>query len=108
MSTVDISAVMDATKRLSDAYAARREAVANLKHVRELCGQQGYSISINGIRVPVAGMDRRTYNSKLIRGREMIHLGALKALQGIVDHWTSEVAKRERELAALTIHGGAA
>lgn len=38
------------------------------------------SVTVNGVTVAVSTCDNRTYQGTLIRGREMIHLGALKAL----------------------------
>lgn len=72
-------------KRLMELESALEVARQQLKTVRMLNGQKGYSISINGVQVTVADMDPQTYNAKLIRGREMLHLGAIKALQARVD-----------------------
>lgn len=67
--------------------------------VKSLCGQSGYRITIAGVRVEVAEMDRRTYMAKMIRGREMIHLGALKVLDARVDELNRKLSERIQMLA---------
>lgn len=104
---IDVLAVRKASDLLAEAYQYLTKAEADLKSLRGLGGQQGYSVTVNGVAVRVAEMDRY-YNSQLIRGREMIHLGALKALQANVDHWRDEISRRESALAALArVQGGA-
>ena len=106
---VDTAAAAEAIKALQRAYSEREQAKKNLAKVRALSGQQGYRVTIDGVAITVAEMDSRTYMAKLIRGREMIHLGALKALESLVDFWDGQVAECEQRLAALTGgKGGAA
>lgn len=73
-------AVMKAVEVLERAEAAHKVAVERLATVRGHAGQRGYAVTVNGVRVDVSECDSRTYQGTLIRGREMIHLGALKAL----------------------------
>ena len=79
----------DAIKRQANNVAAwqqrLKEATSHLASIRALNGQTGYSISIGGRNITVATMDSRTYMAVMIRGMEMIHLGALKALAGEID-----------------------
>lgn len=98
---IDTTKVKAASDALWKAYEARDKAIADLNKVRGLGGQTGYAVTVNGVRVDVAEMDRY-YNGALIRGREMIHLGALKALQANVDFRKQDVAAREAELKELT------
>ncbi|PPU15846.1 hypothetical protein XacyCFBP2565_08610 [Xanthomonas arboricola pv. corylina] len=98
---IDIPAVRNAAEKLEKARDALAQAQKNYEAVKGLCGQKGYAVSVNGVRVDVAVMDSQTYQAKLIRGREMIHLGAQKALQAQIDAWVRYVAHLEFELRAL-------
>ena len=73
-------AITEAVKALESAEKSYQAATDRLATVRGHAGQSGYSVSVNGVTVAVSTCDRRTYQGTLIRGREMIHLGALKAL----------------------------
>lgn len=73
-------AVMEAVKALELAEKSQQIASDRLATVRGHAGQSGYSVTVNGVTVAVSTCDSRTYQGTLIRGREMIHLGALKAL----------------------------
>ena len=73
-------AVTISIKNLETAEQAWQKAKDRLATVRGHGGQSGYSVSVNGVTVAVSTCDSRTYQGTLIRGREMIHLGALKAL----------------------------
>ena len=73
-------AVTEAVKALESAEKSYQVASDRLATVRGHAGQSGYSVSVNGVTVAVSVCDSRTYQGTLIRGREMIHLGALKAL----------------------------
>lgn len=76
--TEEVSA---AVKKLEDAEKSHALAKQRLETVRGHAGQNGYSVSVNGVTVAVSACDsRNNYQGTLIRGREMIHLGALKAL----------------------------
>lgn len=85
---------------VAKAEEAVRTAIHQLDTVRRLNGQHGYSITVNGIKVDVAVMDR-SYQGALIRGREMIHLGALKALDGMVDLAKARLAAEREKFAKL-------
>ncbi len=106
MNSIDTAAVDAANKALKEAYAALDTAESNYKTVKSLNGQSGYSIAVNGVPVDVAVTDCRTWSAVLIHGREMIHLGALKALQSIIDARRQNVAALEAELKRIA--GGAA
>lgn len=82
------------------AKAAHDRAVAELQLVRQTNGQHGYSVTVNGVSVAVAenGGRESGWASKLIRGREMIHLGAIKALQAVVDNHAHKVKQIEELL----------
>lgn len=73
-------AVTQAVKDLESAEKSHQIATERLATVRGHAGQSGYSVTVNGVTVAVSTCDSRTYQGTLIRGREMIHLGALKAL----------------------------
>lgn len=76
-------------------------AISNYDRIKGLNGQQGYSLTIDGVPIMVASMDRNTYSAKLIRGREMIHLGVLKALDSQIDDGRGRVTACKIKLAAL-------
>jgi hypothetical protein len=88
-------AVKHAVSMLEQAEAAHKVAAERLATVRGHAGQRGYSIIVNGVRVDVSTCDSRTYQGTLIRGREMIHLGALKALGAELQH-AADVVKAWR------------
>lgn len=95
-------AVVNSAQMLEKAEAAHRLSLERLQTVRGHAGQHGYSVTVNGVRVDVSECDSRTYQGTLIRGREMIHLGALKALAAEVDHAASVVKAWKRRLSELT------
>lgn len=86
-------------KRVANAEESLDRATQNYSTVKRLNGQSGYSVIINGVTIPVASCDTRTYQGTMIRGREMIHLGALKALDGLIDIAKAQV-KHERQILA--------
>lgn len=92
--------VVSAANDLEKAEAAEKVCISRLNAIRGHNGQGGYAITIDGIRVDVSVCDNRTYQGTLIRGREMIHLGALKALGAEVDFAKARVkaAKEKLEL----------
>jgi len=98
-----------ATKEVTSAAEALDEAITKLKKAEDDylkvkgLGQTGYNVSVNGVQIAVAVMDPISYTGKVVRGREMLHLGALKAMQGMIDAWKAEVVRRRavlRQLAA--------
>lgn len=91
--------VVEQAEALSSAEKCLAVAIGNYGRVKGLCGQRGYSLTIDGVQIAVAVMDERTYQAKLVRGREMIHLGALKALDSVVDDWRENVKQRRLDLA---------
>jgi hypothetical protein len=99
-SFIDTQVVKSAADALERARSALAKANADYKAVKSLNGQVGYEVSVSGVRIDVAVMDSQTYIAKMIRGREMIHLGALKALQARIDDCKVTVVARERSLHA--------
>lgn len=93
----DIKEFTKAAEALGAALAGLKKAESDYAKVKGLGGQQGYSVHVNGVTISVAVMDG-SYQGALVRGREMIHLGALKALQGMIDSWKCEVASRRAAL----------
>lgn len=93
----ELKEVTIAAEALSAAQDGLKKAESDYAKVKGLGGQQGYSVHVNGVAISVAVMDG-SYQGALVRGREMIHLGALKALQGVIDSWKCEVASRRATL----------
>ncbi len=91
-----------AIEKLNKAIAAQAKAEKEYSLVKSLNGQDGYSVSVNGVRVDVAVMNQHTYMAAMVRGREMIHLGALKALSAMARDAALAVAAHRREVAALS------
>ncbi|MNJ18703.1 hypothetical protein D3C77_130100 [compost metagenome] len=96
-------AIMKSAQELEKAEAAHKAAVDRLAAVRNHCGQSGYSVTVNGVTVAVSTCDSRTYQGTLIRGREMIHLGALKALGAELDAAEKRVLEWRAYLASIVI-----
>lgn len=102
--------IKQAAEGLDQAEKRLEAARAQLAQVRGHCGQRGYSVVINGVTVAVSACDSKSYQGTLIRGREMIHLGALKAMGAVVRKeeenvkaWMEHLAKA---LARLNAHIG--
>ena len=95
--------VKKAADGLEQAENFLSSARGRLNTVRGHNGQSGYSVSVNGVTVAVSRMDSRTYQGTLIRGREMIHLGALKALGAEVQEAEESVMKWRDHLKAVTM-----
>lgn len=94
-------AVTEAVKALESAEKSYLIAQDRLATVRGHAGQNGYSVSVNGVTVAVSICDSRTYQGTLIRGREMIHLGALKALGAELQTAADRVRACRAHLAAI-------
>ena len=97
---------------VEQAEVALETAKKRYRSVKALNGQEGYSINIGGLDIQVARMNSG-YVPQVIRGCEMIHLGALKALAGDIDQRAMALTKRKQELAELGLKlaesaGGAA
>ncbi|MNM06961.1 hypothetical protein D3C81_169920 [compost metagenome] len=105
---INTQAVAKAATALEAAYAELQKARNDYATVKALNGQVGYKVTVNGISVDVAVMDQRTYMAAMIRGREMIHLGALKALQARITQYETYVAQCESHLLVVANKGGAA
>lgn len=98
---IDIPAVRKAAKNLEEARVALDKARNNYDTVKSL--GQNYAVSVNGVRVEVTSMQGSPYRRAVIRGREMIHLGAQKALAAEINDLESDVADLESELRALVL-----
>lgn len=102
-----VQAHMDAAQTRLDAVKRAEEelikAQADLDKVRSLDGQGGYAVTVNGVRIDVAvnGGRDNGYAAKLVRGREMIHLGALKAMAALVDDCRKRLAEAQQELSRV-------
>lgn len=107
--------INQATASLEAARAGFKQATQAYASVKALRGQDGYSITIGGVTIDVAvnGGRESGWSAKLIRGRDMIHLGALKALDSEIDVWRARIDQRSLELASLadqlarSVRGGA-
>lgn len=99
MSIVD--QIVKQAEALRSAEASLKTSLDRYAKVKGLGGQQGYSVTIDGVTVQVAEMDRY-YAPKLIRGREMIHLGALKALDAEIDRRRDNIKACRLALALLS------
>lgn len=93
--------IVKACEDLDKAIAYQAKAESDYTTVKALQGQHGYSVSVNGVRVDVAVMNQQTYMAQMIRGREMIHLGALKALQAIIEDAKRNVSAHRENVALL-------
>ncbi|WP_180698940.1 hypothetical protein [Pseudomonas crudilactis] len=96
-------AITAAVKALELAEKPHQIAAERLATVRGHAGQSGYSVSVNGVTVAVSTCDSRSYQGTLIRGREMIHLGALKALGAELQTATDRVRDCRAYLASIVI-----
>jgi len=99
--SADLKIVAEQVKLVSELRVRLAKARSDYAHVRALCGQTGYDITISGVRIAVACMDSRTYMAKMIRGREMLHLGALKTLDAVIDSAAENLRTEELKLAEL-------
>lgn len=94
-------AIKAAVMKLEAAESAHKQAADRLATVRGHNGQSGYSVTVNGVTVAVSTCDSRTYQGTLIRGREMIHLGALKALGAELQTAADRVRDCRADLASV-------
>lgn len=93
--------IVKACEDLDKAIAYQAKSESDYNTVKALQGQHGYSVSVNGVRVDVAVMNQQTYMAEMIRGREMLHLGALKALSAIINDAKLSVAAHRKNVAML-------
>jgi hypothetical protein len=97
--------VEKAALAIRSAEAGLLEAQSNYNLIRQLCGQRGYTITIatdsSTIRVPTAICDSHTWQGTLVRGRELIHLCVLKALDSIIDTRKTALAAARATLKEL-------
>ena len=91
----------------ADKLDTARKRLDDLRNERTLlnCGghQSEISVSVGGVRrVVVAYQSCQTgYTTKLIRGREMIMLGVIKAFDGWIQNAEREVHEAETALASV-------
>lgn len=83
---MDTEKVIALSKEIDLARERLAAAKKQLEIVKSHNGQSGYSVAVNGITIAVSKTDSRTYQGTLIRGREMIHLGAIKAVNAVCDN----------------------
>lgn len=95
---MDSQKIKELNFHLAKAQENFQIAKGNYLSIKGFLGQHGYSISVANISIPIAKMDRSDYSAKLIRGREMMHLGALKALESIMDYAEEQVKIAEQKL----------
>ena len=96
---MDTNKIKTLVGQLEAARTAHAKAVANYNTVKALNGQRGYDITVNGVVINVAAMNGNTYMAELVRGREMMHLGALKALSAQAKDAQALCAELESALA---------
>ena len=100
-----MTGLAEAIQTCSKQCEAMKEQLIAVKEkyerVKALGGQHGYSIAIDGLTIQVAGMDHETYGTKLLRGKDMIHLGALKVLDAEIDRRRGMLKAKCDELAGL-------
>lgn len=96
-------AVKLAVAKLEAAEQSCQKAKDRLSAVRAHNGQGGYSVTVNGVSVAVSTCDSKTYQGTLIRGREMIHLGALKALGAELQAAEDRVRECRKMLSELVL-----
>lgn len=96
-----MASVQERLNKVKAAEDALAKAQTDLNTVRSLNGQNGCSVTVNGVSIAVAanGGAYTGYAAKLVRGRDMIHLGAIKALQALVDDCRNRLAEQQQELA---------
>ena len=98
--SLDTTKIKTVVAQLEAAQVKLASARNNYAVVKALNGQRGYDITVNGVVINVAAMNGQTYIAQLVRGREMMHLGALKALSAVIMDAELLCAKLESDLAA--------
>ena len=97
-----MSSLIDNMKKTGDEIVKLQNElqlnINNLASIKAHNGQQGYSLTINGVNIPVSKCDNLTYSGTLIRGRDMIHLGCIKAVNGVIDQLEARLKKKKIEL----------
>ncbi len=91
-----MSLVFQINQMTASLEAARKgfaEATQHYNSIKALRGQDGYSITIGGVKIDVAVNAGREcgWAARMIRGRDMIHLGVLKVLDGEIDVWRARI-----------------
>lgn len=82
-------------KRLSDDLATAQVGLAKAESAKLVVDNAGstqspITVNVGGHHIDVTGMDR-CYMQSVIRGREMIYLGAKKLVSASVDEWRLRV-----------------
>lgn len=94
------------SEKLSNAQAGLSKA-EGAKRTIDKAGATQSSITVNvgGYHIDVTSMDR-CYMQSVIRGREMIYLGAKKMVNASIDEWKLKVKSIEDAISA-EVNGGA-
>lgn len=92
-----VNEIARAESRLAKAVA-EYDAVKSLGYSTQTC----YAIHVNGVRIQISELDQRDFSKKLIRGREMLHLGALKVMDAEIDAARVELAKAHSRMQEMT------
>jgi len=95
---MSIHEVKKAAELLEKAQAALEQAKKDRAAVNcSARSQDRISVNVNGVYIEITELDRG-YCAQVIRGREMIALGAAKLLNEHVARHESNVAKKKAEL----------
>lgn len=97
------------------ALDTERKFLADLIAERAILDMTGHqneiSVTFNygkhHVSLPITDLDHN-YMSKIIRGREMIALGAKLAFNGMIERQRQKVLDIEKKLVELSVKGGAA
>lgn len=97
--------MLDKERKFLTQLIAERAALDMTGHQTEVSVTFNYGKM--SVSLPVTEMDRN-YMSKIIRGREMIALGAKLAFNGMIERQRQTVLCIENNLSAISAKGGAA
>lgn len=97
-------------KELSEKLAHAQAGLDKAEEARRIIDKAGstqssITVNVGGYHIDVTGMDR-CYMQSVIRGREMIYLGAKKLANASVDEWQLKVKSIEAAISA-EVNGGA-
>lgn len=100
--------LLSLSRELAEIEERLRHAKENYEHIRSLGFGYGYNITISSnnagmkpVLLPVAAMNRER-RPQIIRGRDMIHLGVLKTLEGEVRYWEDQAHAMRQKISDYT------
>lgn len=100
---MNIDAIKKATDALQNATALLEQAKRNRASVNcSVRSQDRIAVNVNGVYIEVTELDRG-YCAQVIRGREMIALGAAKLLNEHVAQHEANVAAKKAALEACVL-----